>query len=102
MAGYEAGQKLIAAGSLDSNDPNLEQLLAQLKSKHYLDKQQAESAARQAKYDWMLGTVGAHFSRNDNRGHLVSSFGAQFDLSRSDAIIEGRLITTDGLTSPSF
>jgi hypothetical protein len=44
MAGYEAGQKLLAMGAADSNDPALQQLLAQLKNKGWLDKQGAEEA----------------------------------------------------------
>jgi hypothetical protein len=42
MAGYEAGQKLLAAGAADSNDANLQQLLAQLNNNGWLDKQKAE------------------------------------------------------------
>lgn len=45
LAGYEAGQKLLAAGAADSNDPNLRQLLTQLNLKGWLDKQQATLAA---------------------------------------------------------
>ena len=41
-AGYQAGQKLLEAGAADSNDPNLQRLIAQLKNKGWLDKQQAE------------------------------------------------------------
>ena len=41
-AGYQAGQKLLEAGAADSNDLNLQRLLAQLKNKGWLDKQQAE------------------------------------------------------------
>ena len=33
MAGYDAGQELLAAGAADSNDPALQQLLGQLKNK---------------------------------------------------------------------
>src|ERR1035437_4756152 len=45
-AGYEAGQKLLAA---NSNDPNLQQLPAKLKLKGWLDKQTVEE---QKKYGW--------------------------------------------------
>jgi hypothetical protein len=41
-AGYEAGRKLLEAGAADSNDPNLQRLIAQLKNKGWLDRQQAE------------------------------------------------------------
>lgn len=103
MAGYAAGQMLIAAGAADSNDPSLEQLLGQLKSKHYLDKQQAETAARQAKYDWILGTVSAHFILIDKHGHrTMASWEGQFELSRSDAIIEGLYITDEKRSTVRF
>jgi hypothetical protein len=39
LAGYEAGQKLLAAGAADSSDPALQQLLGQLRNKAWLDKQ---------------------------------------------------------------
>src|SRR5258708_11447105 len=32
IAGYVAGQKLLATGAADSNEPNLQRLLAQLKN----------------------------------------------------------------------
>ena len=49
IAGYEAGQKLLTAGAADSNDPSLQQLLAELRNKGWLDKQGAE-------YGWIVGT----------------------------------------------
>jgi hypothetical protein len=52
MAGYEAGQRLIAAGAADSTDPNLQRLLAQLNSRGWLDKQKAED---DSKYGGVLG-----------------------------------------------
>jgi hypothetical protein len=33
MEGYEAGQKLLAAGSVGNSDPTLQRLLVQLKNK---------------------------------------------------------------------
>jgi hypothetical protein len=53
LAGYEAGQRLLAAGAGDSGDANLLRVLAQLKNKGWLDKDEAEKHAR---YDWLLGT----------------------------------------------
>ena len=53
MAGYEAGQRLIAAGAVDSNDPALQRLLAQLNSRGWLDKQKAEN---DNKFGGVLGT----------------------------------------------
>jgi hypothetical protein len=38
VAGYDAGQKLLAAGVADSTDPGSRRLLAQLKNKGWLDK----------------------------------------------------------------
>jgi hypothetical protein len=53
MAGYEAGQRLIASGAADSTDPNLQRLMAQLNSRGWLDKQKAEDDSR---YGGVLGT----------------------------------------------
>lgn len=39
IAGYEAGQKLLATGVTDSTDANLRRLLAQLKNKGWLEKE---------------------------------------------------------------
>ncbi len=50
IAGYEAGQKLLAAGAADSDDPNLQQLLAGIKNKGWLDKQAVENAQE---YIWL-------------------------------------------------
>src|ERR1700730_3316351 len=52
IAGYEAGQKLLAAGAGDSNDPHLQHLMAQLNLKGMLDKQKVEITQR---FDWLLG-----------------------------------------------
>ena len=57
-AGYEAGQKLLAAGAADSNDPNLQQLISKLNLKGWLDKQkiekQRETEEKQAVFDQLL------------------------------------------------
>ena len=52
-AGYEAGQVLLAGGAADSDDPKLQQLLAQLKNKGWLDKQKV---ADYKSNRWFLGT----------------------------------------------
>lgn len=65
MAGYEAGQKLLAAGAADSNDPNLEQLLSRLNLKGWLDKQKVEDYK---KYGGLLGTWSVSWSVNDMDG----------------------------------
>ena len=94
MAGYKAGQKLIAAGAADSNDPNLEQLLAQLKNQGWLDKQEAEKAAKQAQYeqyDWILGEVQFGGSVTDMQGGVreASSGGARISFVKSGSMFEG-------------
>jgi hypothetical protein len=42
LAGFDAGQKLLAAGAADSADPNVLQLLAKLKLLGWMDRQRAE------------------------------------------------------------
>jgi hypothetical protein len=58
--GYDAGQKLLAAGAADSNDANLQQLLAQLKNKGWLDKEKMDQhkifEGKEKKFSWLLGT----------------------------------------------
>jgi hypothetical protein len=44
MAGYEAGQRLLALSAADSIDSNVQRSLVQLKNKDWLDKQGAERA----------------------------------------------------------
>jgi hypothetical protein len=57
--GYKAGQKLLAAGAADTNDPNLMHVMAQLKNKNWLDPQGvAEAKAKieeDKKYGWLVG-----------------------------------------------
>ncbi len=50
MVGYEAGQQLLAMGAADSNDPNLQSLLGQLKNKNWLDQQEAQKLFAQQRY----------------------------------------------------
>src|ERR1700723_1609534 len=76
-AGYEAGQKLLAMGTADSNDSNLQQLLVQLKNKGWLDKDAAEKAQKHAEekrmYGWASGTWNAHYSETDKQGKVITS-----------------------------
>jgi len=44
VLGYEAGQKLLAGGAADSSDPVLQNLLAQLRNKRWLDRQGMDDA----------------------------------------------------------
>jgi hypothetical protein len=59
-AGYEAGQKLLALGAADSDDPNLQQLISKLKIRGWLDQQGVADARQKIeegkKYDWLIGT----------------------------------------------
>lgn len=48
MDGFEAGQKLVAAGAIDSNDPALQQLLAKLKLMGWMDEQNAKDLQSKA------------------------------------------------------
>ena len=45
-AGYEAGERILAAGGAESNDLALQRLLGQLKNKGWLNQQEAESQAQ--------------------------------------------------------
>ncbi len=47
MAGYEAGEKLLASGAADTNDPNLQHLMAQLNLQGWLDKKKMEDFQKQ-------------------------------------------------------
>jgi hypothetical protein len=42
IAGYEAGENLLAAGAANSNDPGVQRLLGQLRNKGWLNKDDAE------------------------------------------------------------
>jgi hypothetical protein len=59
-AGFEAGHKLLAAGAVNSNDANSQQMLARLKNKGWLTEQGVAEAKRKIeedkKYGWLLGT----------------------------------------------
>jgi len=50
MAGFEAGQKLLAAGAAGSSDPDLQHLLVQLKLKDWLDEQTVKEALAPLNY----------------------------------------------------
>jgi hypothetical protein len=48
MAGFEAGQKLLASGAMDSNDSGLQQLLAKLKLMGWMDSEKVRGLQLQA------------------------------------------------------
>jgi len=64
MAGYEAGQKLLAAGVADGTDPISRRLLAQLKNKGWLDREGAEKAKEHTRY--ILETINIAGGRDSN------------------------------------
>jgi hypothetical protein len=111
MAGYEAGQKLLAAGAEDGNDPNLRRLLAQLKNKGWLDEQGLEEAKQKIeegkKYDWLIGTwtgTASWFSKATwDYGKRHSN--QQVEFMRSGSSVEGysyNLSTGIRDSAPSF
>jgi len=59
-AGFEAGQKLLAADAAGIDDPNSQRLLAQLKNKGWLDERGIAEAKQKIEedreYGWLLGT----------------------------------------------
>jgi hypothetical protein len=87
-AGYEAAQKLMAAGAADSNDAALQRLLGQLKNNGWLDKQGVDDYK---KYAWIVGTWTISWSigeRPDQHGD-----GDKEIFSKSDSGgIEGRWV----------
>jgi len=95
-AGFEAGQKLLAVGAADSNDPNLQQLMAQLKNKGWLDKDAAKAQQKQKsdemKIGWLLGTWSV------TRTALGESrAGESEEFIRSGSFIYGYEIASDGV-----
>lgn len=91
-AGYEAAQKLLAAGAADSNDAALQRLLGQLKNNGWLDRQGVESFKR---YAWIVGTWSVCWSvgeKSDQHGN-----GEKEVFSRSDSgAIEGFYLSKNG------
>ncbi|MBZ5694457.1 MAG: hypothetical protein LAN36_03750 [Acidobacteriia bacterium] len=84
VAGYDAGQKLLAMGASESNDANLQRLLAQLKNKGWLDKKVVTEFQDKAQTD-RYTFLGEH----QGTWH---TFRGRLTLNDNDAIYEG----TDG------
>lgn len=61
-AGSDAGQKLLAAGAADSNNPSLERLISQLKLKGWLDREKMAEAKRNTA-DSLVNSLGMKFAR---------------------------------------
>jgi hypothetical protein len=97
LAGYEAGQKLLAAGAAESADSALQQLLGQLKNKGWFEKQEAEKQAeKQMEYLSILGTWNGHLSRADHKGHEIAHFDWTIEFSKAHSGIEGYITTAKG------
>jgi hypothetical protein len=97
LDGYEAGQKLLAAGAADSTDSVLQQLLGQLKNKGWFEKQEAEKQAeKQMEYLTILGIWKGHLSRADHKGHEIAHFDWTIEFSKVHAGIEGYVTTGNG------
>jgi hypothetical protein len=101
MAGYEAGQKLLAAGAADSNDPNLQQLLSRLNLKGWMDKKNLEIREQEMRFHWLLVTWNVKWVWHQNFGINARDQEA-FVLSGSG--VEGHVIGGDGVKSaePDF
>jgi len=56
IEGYEAGQELLSAGAADSNDSNLQHLMAQLNLEGWLDHKKAELKQQEKGFEWLQGT----------------------------------------------
>ncbi len=97
MDGYEAGQKLLAAGAAESTDLALQQLLGQLKNKGWLERQKAErQAEKQMEYHLLLGIWNGHLSRANHKGNEVAHFDWSIEFSKVNSEIEGYITTGNG------
>jgi hypothetical protein len=97
LAGYEAGQRLLAMGAADSNDSNGQRLLAQLKNKGWLDM---EAAAKQAEHlqksEWILGTWTLHYSGIAAKGQKFEGNEIEEFSRSSDSAVDGYNLKKDG------
>jgi hypothetical protein len=97
LAGYEAGQRLLAAGAAETNDSALQQLLGQLKNKGWFEKQEAEKQAqKRMEYLSILGTWKGHLSRADHKGHEIAHFDWTIEFSKVQSGMEGYVTTANG------
>ena len=97
MEGYEAGQKLLAAGAAESTDPALQQLLGKLRNKGWLETQEAEKQAeKQIEYLSLLGTWNGHLSRANHKGREIAHFDWTIEFSKVNSEIEGYVTTGNG------
>jgi Protein of unknown function (DUF1566) len=71
IAGYEAGQELLAAGAADSSDANLRHLLAQLNLKGWLDKEKHQAIEQEKQQaTWTDAATGYIWTKQDNGGDV--------------------------------
>ena len=99
--GYEAGQKLVAMGAADGNDANVQRLLAQLKNKGWLDKQDVEVQQGQEdlkrKFAWLIGTWKVSWRWNITRAYANDHERGGEMFVFSGSTIEGYEISNAGL-----
>ncbi len=96
IEGYEAGQELLSAGAADSNDPNLQHLMAQLNLQGWLDHKKAEFREQEKGFEWLLGTWTSTWDWWWGEVHGRDQ--EQFVV--TDSGIEGYLVGGDGVRNP--
>jgi len=97
MQGYEAGQKLLAAGAAESIDPALQQLLGQLKNKGWLERREVErQAEKQMEHSSLLGTWNGHLSRANHKGNEIAHFDWTIEFSEVNSQIVGYVTLANG------
>jgi hypothetical protein len=92
MAGYEAGQKLLAAGAADSNDPNLQQLLSRLNLKGWLDKQKMEDEQKKQANTAeaaRLKTENDNYTFSVERELFLHNSAGRLTVNENDAVFDG-------------
>jgi len=96
IEGYEAGQELLSAGAADSNDPNLQHLMAQLNLQGWLDHKKAEYREQEKGFEWLLGTWTATWDwwwgevhGRDQEQFVVTDSGIEGYLIGGDAVRNG-------------
>ena len=103
LAGYEAGQKLLASGNAD-NDRVMQRLLSQLNIKGWLDKQRIEAEVIQEnnlkKFGWLLGKWDVAWKWTDRGGsiilhHLIGNRGGE-EFIFTNSTIQGFEIAPSG------
>lgn len=71
LAGYEAGQRLLAAGAADGSDANLHHLLSQLNLKGWLDKEKHQAIELEKQQaTWTDPATGYMWTNQDNGSDL--------------------------------